>query len=347
MTSQVEFSAFAAYGKKEDFKPFKYSPRPLGKKDVDVKIHYCGMCASDIHQVDSGWGDSIYPIVPGHEIVGEIIGKGEEVHDLAIGDRIGIGAQCWSCHQCNQCTLHEETLCSKRVFTYNDRFNDGAVAYGGYAKHIRCDSRFAFKIPDNLPSESVAPLFCAGATVYSPLKHFGVTSGQRLGILGIGGLGHLAVKFGKALGCHVTAISSHADKEAECKKLGADKFLLNSDPNQMKSAERSLDVILSTINVNVNWTDYFNLIKPDGKLIFVGLPDENISLKANDFVSQRISICGNPIGSPTAIKEMLKLASEKNVVADVTVWPLEQVNEAFKNFREGKPHFRYVLKMTH
>jgi uncharacterized zinc-type alcohol dehydrogenase-like protein len=232
------------------------------------------------------------------------------------------------------------------VWTYNSKYADGAVSYGGYAQNVRVDERFAFAIPENLPSHSVAPLLCAGATVFSPLKHWKVGKGTKLGVLGIGGLGHLGVKFGAALGAEVTAISHSKNKGEDAKALGAHSFLCSSDNEAMKAAEGTLDVILSTVSANVDWSSYTSLLKPDGLLIMVGLPEEKLTIPAFALIGHRISIAGSLIGSPKDIQEMLVLASEKNIVADTQVFPIEKVNEAIAAFREGKPKYRFVLEIN-
>jgi len=348
MEESVKFECMAAYSKGEKLKHFAYTPRPLGPNDVEIKIAYCGMCGSDIHQINSEWGQTIYPIVPGHEIIGEVTVVGGEVKKFVKGMRVGVGAQCLSCNTCTDCHRHEEQLCQKKVWTYNDRYSDGEVAYGGYAKYVRCDSKFVFKIPDNLPSEGASPLLCAGITTFSPMKHYGIGKGSHVGIMVIGGLGHLAIKIGRALGAHVTAISSKTDKTKLAKELGAENFICSSDLAQMKLSKRTLDAIITTVSGGVeSWSPFFELIKPDGKFIFLGLPEEKLHIKSLDFIPTRISLCGSIIGSPQDIEEMLKLCSENNIVAMTKCYPLENVNEALKDLEDGKPQFRNVLKITH
>jgi len=265
---------------------------------------------------------------------------------LRKGMRVGVGAQVDSCSNCRECKRHEEELCEKAVLTYNSHYPDGTVTYGGYSQYIRAPEEFTFAIPENLPSEGVAPLLCAGITTYAPLRVFNV-GGQELGVLGVGGLGHLGIKWGKALGCNVTAISSKMGKERSTRELGADNFLCTTDLNSMKEHSRSLDCILSTVSANIDWKPVLNLLKPDGRFIMVGLPEEPLNIMSYLLTSSRISICGSTIGSPDMIREMLKLAGDKNITANTELWPLTRVNEALDGVRQGKPRYRYVLDVNH
>jgi len=343
---EEEFHCWAAHEKSGELKPWSYKPRPQGSNDVDIKIFSCGICGSDIHQIDSGWGPSIYPIVPGHEIVGEIISVGSEVKKFQIGMRVGVGPSSFSCNKCDLCKSGQEILCEKGVWVYNARYDDGSVSYGGYSKHIRVDATWVFSIPENLPTDSVAPLLCAGVTTFTPLHRYGYGKGHKIGILGIGGLGHMALKWSKALGCEVTAISSSSSKEKDSISLGAHHFICSSNKEAMLAAKNSFDAILSTVSGSINWSTYIKLIKHNGRLILVGIPEEKLQFKPFDFIGKQISVCGSAVGSPSDFEKMFKIASEHHIVSDVQVWPIDQVNEAIKAFREGKPHFRFVLKIS-
>lgn len=285
-----------------------------------------------------------HPIVVGHEIVGHIDAVGTNVTEFKVGDRVGVGAQVFSCLDCKNCNRHKEAYCNDHVWTYTSFYKDGEQSRGGYATAVRVHKHFTFAIPDNLPSEGVAPLFCAGITSLSPLLTYGVKEGTKLGVIGIGGLGHLAILFGKALGAHVTAISHSPHKEQATRELGADEFICTEE--QFKQNKQSLDLIVCTANgKNMDIQKYLSLLDVDGRMVFVGVPETPVAIHAFSLIGSRLSISGSAIGSPEEIKLMLKLASEKNILAKVQVFDIENVNEALKQFREGKPNYRYVLKI--
>eukprot|EP01125_Pyxidicula_operculata_P010160 TRINITY_DN3351_c0_g1_i1.p1 TRINITY_DN3351_c0_g1~~TRINITY_DN3351_c0_g1_i1.p1 ORF type:complete len:361 (+),score=33.03 TRINITY_DN3351_c0_g1_i1:32-1084(+) len=344
-----QFEAWASFEAKGELKEWKYTPRPLGELDVEIAISHCGICYSDIHTIDSGWGPTNYPVVPGHEIVGHVVKVGSGVSEFKVGDRVGVGAQCCSCckKQCDYCTGDLEQYCSRKVFTYGSKFEDGEISRGGYAKKVRVHERFTFKIPDNIPGEEIAPLLCAGVTTYEPLVRFKVGAGHKLGVIGIGGLGHLGIQWGAALGSEVTAISRSDRKKDLAFKLGAKHFLSSADQSQMvKEAASSFDFLLMTENVTFELSHYLKLLKPAGAIILVALPEAKIQFSPFDLLSSGRSIHTSLIGSPARIKEMLKLAEEKNIRAMAQVFPISQVNEAIAGVREGKPTFRYVLKIS-
>jgi len=345
--SVEKFEGWAVCEKGTPFKEWSYTPRPRGENDIDIKIICCGICASDVHQVNSGWGPSIYPIIPGHEIVGRVVAKGDSVTRFQVGDRVGVGAQCFSCLQkeCEQCGQHEETYCPQKVWTYNSKYSDGNVTYGGYAKHVRLHEAFAFKIPDNLSSFSSAPLLCAGITVYDPLVRWNV-KGKKLGILGVGGLGHLAIKFGVAFGNEVIGISRNPDKRDEVLALGAKDYLTLSDQQKIQEYTGTFDVILSTVDKVANWNVYLSLLKVGGVMLLVGIPDGPFDMPCHQFVMHRKILSGTAIGPPSRIEEMLQFCSDNNIVADVQVYPIAEVNQAYEDFNQGKPRYRFVLQVS-
>ncbi len=345
MTEHTEnIQCWACFEKGGEIKSWEYQPRPLGPDDVEISITHCGICGSDIHQIDGDWGASPYPIVPGHEIVGHVTSVGTNVTEFKSGDRVGVGAQAFSCLNCEECHEHNEPYCTKKVWTYASHYDDGEQSRGGYAKAVRVHKAFTFAIPDNLPSESVAPLLCAGITVFSPMLKYGVTQGTKLGVIGIGGLGHLGVKFGKALGAHVVAISHSQRKKADALELGADEFICTDE--EFKTHARSLDIIVSTANnKDMDFLKYLRLLKTDGRIVLVGIPETPFVLHASTLIGSRLSISGSAVGSPDEIRTMLKLASEKNVLAKVQVFDISDVNEAVNGVRDGKPNFRHVLKI--
>nr|ATY69426.1 Cinnamyl Alcohol Dehydrogenase 4 [Asarum sieboldii] len=260
--------------------PFTFKRRENGIDDVTIKILYCGMCHTDIHYIKNEWGNTIYPLVPGHEITGVITEVGSSVRDLKVGDKVGVGCLAASCLTCDFCKDSEENYCEKMQLTYNGTFWDGSITYGGYSKLLVANKRFVVRVPEGLPLDAAAPLLCAGITVFSPMKKHNMhRAGKKLGVVGLGGLGHVAVKFGKALGLHVTVISTSRSKEEEAtNRLGADQFLLSSDPSQMKSCARTLDYILDTVSVSHSLGPILDLLKVRGTLVLLGAPDDPMEL---------------------------------------------------------------------
>jgi len=329
-------NAYACAGKGEAIQPWQYEARPLGELDVEIKISHCGICGSDLHTLDSGWGPTKYPCVVGHEIV---------------GDRVGVGAQAWACMNrdadkpCHECATGDDSYCPRLLGTYNGTYPDGRISYGGYAEYVRLLGDFAFQIPDNIPSDQAAPLLCAGATVYTPLLEAGVKPGVRVGVVGIGGLGHLGLQFAKALGGTVVAFSRSASKEAESRSLGADEFINYGDAEATKKASRSVDVLLVTANAeNMPFDLFLSFLKTRGQLLLVGLPEDGVKFRAGVLVSRGVKFVGSHIGSTAGIKAMLKLASEKNVRAVVQKLPMSKVNEGVEMVRNGSVRYRVVLE---
>ena len=299
--------------------------------------------------MDSGWGETAYPVIVGHEIVGTVVEKGAKVSHLKVGDRVGVGAQVWACLDtagCTYCKQNVQTLCPKRVFTYNDKYSDGSSAYGGYAEAIRCSAHFAFKIPDSIESAFAAPLLCAGINVYGPLKRHGAVAGTKCGIVGIGGLGHLALQFANVLGSEVYAISHSPSKREESLKLGAKHFINMSVKEERNSIANSLDMILLTANYDdMDLSDYLQMIKPRGKLIMVGVPNTNITVSGHQFIASERCIVGSLIGSIPEIKEMLQVAADHNVQPVIQKMPMEKVNEGIELVKSGKVRYRVVLSV--
>ena len=328
--------AYAARAASKPLEPFEYSPSELKDDDVEIGIECCGLCYSDVHVIDDDWKVSKYPLVPGHEIVGKIIRKGKNVHLLKLGDRVGVGWQCGACLACEFCMRGDETVCNEKIRTCVDR-------YGGFADKIVVDSRFAYPIPENLSSQTAAPLLCAGITVYSPFRIYNIQAPQAVAIIGIGGLGHLALQFARAFGCDVTAISSSPEKEQEAKKFGAHHFLSLKDPSQLKKAANSFDFILSTAHADLDITLLGGLLRPYGKLCFVGLPPSDLKFPARLLISGNRSICGSGTGSRAYMTEMLLFSSRHQIKAQVEVMPMHQLNEAIRRLKANKARYRIVL----
>ena len=329
--------AHAAMAPRQTLNPFQYEPAGLGPWDVEVAITHCGICHSDIHLIDNDWGISSYPLVPGHEIIGTVEDAGAEVKHLKKGQRVGVGWQRGSCLVCEQCLKGNENLCPENRATCVGN-------HGGFAERIRVDSRFAFPIPDALASENAAPLLCGGATVYSPLKNYGIVPSMRIGVIGIGGLGHLALQFANAFGCEVTAFSSTPDKEKEAGSFGAHRFIASANLAAPKKAAGSLDFILSTVFANLDWNTYLQLLRPNGKLCFVGVPAAPIQIHIGALLGGQKSVCASVIGSRNTIREMLDFAARHDIQAKTEVLPMAEVNKAIEKVRANKARYRMVLK---
>ncbi|KAJ3212271.1 hypothetical protein HDU67_003932 [Dinochytrium kinnereticum] len=346
MTVEV-IKAFACGGKGEPLKPFTYTPRPLGSKDVEIEISHCGICGSDIHTLDSGWGPTAYPCVVGHEIIGTISAVGPEVKSLKVGDRAGVGAQVWACLECASCKAGNDNFCSKGVFTYNAKYQDGKEAQGGYASHVRVQEEWAIAIPEKISSEVAAPLMCAGVTVFAPLNRYITKPGMRVGVVGIGGLGHLAIQFAAKMGSHVVAISHSPNKKDDCAKLGASDFVVLENADDYGRIAGTLDVLLiSSFHANESMDKLFSTLGPYGQAILVAIPEVPISMHAFSVILGNKSLAGSIIGSVKQLKETLEFAAEHDVKPWIEVMPMEQANDAIVKVRAGKPRFRIVLEKT-
>eukprot|EP00002_Diphylleia_rotans_P040968 TRINITY_DN984_c0_g2_i1.p1 TRINITY_DN984_c0_g2~~TRINITY_DN984_c0_g2_i1.p1 ORF type:complete len:354 (+),score=68.89 TRINITY_DN984_c0_g2_i1:76-1137(+) len=345
--TSVSFKAYAALSAGAALEPWTYHPRVLGVRDIEIKISHCGICGSDVHCIDNGWKSSIYPIVVGHEIVGEVTAAGAEVKDLKVGDRVGVGAQCYAClrQECFNCSNKDDQCCPKAVFTYSGLYEDGEVSKGGYADRVRLLADYAFKIPEVLPSDVAAPLLCAGITVYAPLKRHGVKPGVKVGIVGMGGLGHLAVQFANALGGEVSVVSHSASKKEEATKLGAHHFINSSVPEEVKAADGSLDVLLVTANYKgMDWSSYLTLIRTNGRLVMVGIPEEEVKFQPFNIIMRQIGFYGSIIGSTHEIKDMLEFAAKHKVHPWIERIPIQNVNEAIARMHRGDVRYRFVLE---
>jgi uncharacterized zinc-type alcohol dehydrogenase-like protein len=332
--SQIQ--GLAAHAAGAELLSFKYDPGELGPREVEVAITHCGVCHSDLHLIANDWGISQYPFIPGHEVVGKVAAVGAEVLSLAVGQRVGLGWQSNSCGVCEWCTRGMENLCPASEGTCVHR-------NGGYADRVRANARFVIPIPDALESESAAPLFCGGITVYNPLRTHGVNPSSRVGIVGIGGLGHLAIQFARGFGAHVTAFSTSAAKEEDARALGAHSFVNSRESKAMKEVAGTMDFVLSTINADQDWGVYLQTLRPTGTLCFVGVPPSPVSVHAFPLISGLRSISGNPTGSPYRIKEMLDVAARHGVKAKTELFPMSQANAAIDKVKKSKVRYRAVL----
>lgn len=335
----MKIKGYAAFEAKQELKNYEYKPGNLGAYDVLIKITHCGICHSDIHLIDNDWMMSNYPFIPGHEIIGEVEETGASVKNLKPGMRVGVGWQSGSCLDCEWCASGQENLCPQQTATCVGK-------NGGFADHIISDSHFVFPIPEKLTSENAAPLLCGGITVFSPLKNYGVKPYHKVGVIGIGGLGHLAIQFARAMGCEVTAFSSSANKEAEARKFGAHNFVNSTDANALKKVANTLDFIISTVHVKLDWMSYLNILKPNGKLCFVGASVSTLDIPAMAFVLGQKTVCGSVIGGRASIAEMLEFAARHNIVAQTELFPIAEVNKAIEKVRNNTIRYRAVLAVT-
>jgi alcohol dehydrogenase (NADP+) len=325
----------------------EYEPKTWSEDDVDIKITHCGICGSDIHTLRSGWGATLYPCCVGHEVAGTAVKVGKNVKHIKLGDRIGVGAQSSSCGECEECKNGEVQYCSGgMVGTYNGKYKDGSKSYGGYADYCRAPARFVVKIPDGLSTAEAAPMLCGGVTVWSPLVKNGAGPGKRVGIIGLGGLGHFGVLFAKALGCdEVVAISRSHSKEEDAKKMGADRLIATGDEGWNKKNARSLDLIVSTVSSpDMPLAKYLQLLRTHGQFIQVGAPEDSIpAINAFALIGKGCKIGGSAIGSPEDITEMLEFAAKHKVHPFIQERPMKEANQAVIDMDNGDARYRYVL----
>jgi uncharacterized zinc-type alcohol dehydrogenase-like protein len=332
----LSISAFAALAAKHALVPYDYEPAPLSRVDVEIDISHCGICHSDLHLIDNDWAVSRYPLVPGHEIVGTVASAGAD-SGHAVGGRVGVGWQRSACLSCDLCKAGHENLCLQQEATCVGHM-------GGFARRIRIDGRFAFALPPSLDAASAAPLLCGGATVFAPLRRLGAKPGMRVGVLGIGGLGHLALRFLRAMGCETTAFTSSPDKRDEALRLGADHTASSTHAGELRAHAGRFDVILDTVPARIDWIGYLQALKPNGTLCLVGAPPGLMQFPASLLLSGQRAICGSDIGSPGAIREMLAFAAEHGISAQVEKAPMSEVNAAVQRVRENKARYRVVLE---
>jgi uncharacterized zinc-type alcohol dehydrogenase-like protein len=328
--------------------PFDFERREPGPHDVQFEILYCGVCHSDIHQVRNEWGNSIYPMVPGHEIVGRVTKVGDHVKKFKAGDLAGVGCLVDSCRECENCKEGLEQYCKNgSVGTYNALERDGkTVTYGGYSNHIVVNEGFVLKVSEKLPLEAVAPLLCAGITTYSPLRHWKVGKGHKVGVVGLGGLGHMAVKFASSFGAEVTMMSTSQSKEADAKKLGAHKFLLTKDAEQVKALAGYFDFIVDTVSAPHDYNMYLGMLNTNGVQICVGAPPEPAPVAAFNLIMERRSLAGSLIGGLPQTQEMLDYCAEHNIVSEVEVIAMKDINEAYERMLKGDVRYRFVIDMA-
>ncbi|TDE31192.1 MULTISPECIES: NAD(P)-dependent alcohol dehydrogenase [Flavobacterium] len=340
--------AYAAYDAETPLKPYSFDRKELGKKQVQIEILYSGVCHSDIHTAKGDWGPAIYPLVPGHEIVGRITAVGSEVSKFKVGELAGVGCFVDSCRTCPSCKSGEEQYCEEGMTgTYNS-YERGTKTptYGGYSTSITVDESYTLHISDKLELSGVAPLLCAGITTYSPLRYLKVGKGHKVGVLGLGGLGHMAVKFAVSFGAEVTMLSHSPSKEADAKKLGAHHFALTSDSGMMDSLTNKFDFILNTVSAKHDYNAYLNLLNTNGTMIIVGVPTAPAEIPAITLIMKRRKIMGSLIGGIAETQEMLDYCAANNITSDVEVIDMGYINEAYERMNKSDVKYRFVIDMA-
>lgn len=343
----IQSKGYAAQTPETDLAPWNFERRELGPKDVQIEISFCGVCHSDLHQIKNEWFPGIFPMVPGHEIVGKISKVGTDVKNFKIDDLAGIGCLVDSCRTCENCTDGLEQYClNTNVGTYNSMGKDGIPTYGGYSNNIVVHEDFALHISEKLNLAAVAPLLCAGITTYSPLRYWKVGKGHKLAVLGLGGLGHMAVKFGVAFGAEVTVLSTSANKEEAAKALGAHKFVVTSDAAQVEAVKGSFDFILDTVSAEHDMGLYLSLLKTNGTHICVGAPTKPHSISAFSLLGGRKSIAGSGIGGLPETQEMLDYCAEHNIVSDIELIDIKNIQTAYERMLKGDVRYRFVIDLA-
>ncbi len=337
--------AYAAFDAKSPLKPHAVERRLPGPKDVAIAIDYCGVCHSDIHQARDEWGGTMFPVVPGHEIVGHVTAVGSDVKKFKVGDVVGVGCLVDSCRTCHACKDDLEQYCENGFTgTYNGLEQDKkTITYGGYSDHVVVTEDFVLRVPTNLPLNAVAPLLCAGVTTYSPLKHWKVGKGQKVGIVGLGGLGHMGVKFAAAFGAETYVITTSPNKREDAKKLGAKDIVVSKDGADMAKHAGSFDFILSTISAQYDIGTYLNLLKRDGTMVVVGAPDKPSDLMTFSLIMGRKTLAGSLIGGIAETQEMLDFCGEHNIVSEVEMIGIQDINKAYERMIKSDVRYRFVI----
>jgi alcohol dehydrogenase (NADP+) len=344
----MKTNAYAAQTATTPLAPFDLQRREIGQHDVAIDILYCGVCHSDLHTVRGEWGGTSYPCVPGHEIVGRATAVGAQVQKFQVGDTVGVGCMVDSCRTCANCKADLEQFCEiATIFTYNspDKHTNG-ITYGGYSERIVVDEAFVLKIPPNLDLAATAPLLCAGITTYSPMHYHNVTKGQKVGVVGLGGLGHMGVKIAKALGAHVVVFTTSSNKVEDAMRLGADEVVNSKNAGEMQKHLSSFHFILDTVSAQHDINAYLLLLKRDGNLTQVGVPPEPLSLNVGSLVFGRRSLSGSLIGGIKETQEMLDFCGQHNITADIELIPIQKINEAYDRLVKSDVKYRFVIDMA-
>lgn len=341
----IKTKAYAALSSSSPLEPFTFDRRDPRADDVVIEILYSGICHSDIHTARSEWGPTLYPCVPGHEIVGRVIAVGKKVRKFKVGDLAGVGCFVDSCGRCHNCKTDEEQFCSTHVaFTYNSTELDGKTpTFGGYSTHITVKDKYVLKIKKGVPLERVAPLLCAGITTYSPLKRYKVKKGMKVGVVGLGGLGHMAVKLAKAMGAEVTVFSTSPQKEKDAKKLGAKHFVVTKDPQNFAKLTGTLDLIINTVSANIDFSPYLSALKMDATMVLLGVAPEPNQVQAFALIGGRKKLTGSLIGGIKETQEMLDFCAKKKVFSDIELISAKDINSAYERTIKGQVKYRFVI----
>jgi uncharacterized zinc-type alcohol dehydrogenase-like protein len=343
----MRVNAYAAHNESSPLAPFNFERRAVGPHDVQIEILYCGVCLSDVHQARNEWGGSIFPMVPGHEIVGRITQVGDHVKNFKIGELAGIGCFVDSCRTCPSCLANEEQYCDNgMVGTYNGKDKAGNPTYGGYSTHIVADEKYTLHVAESLPLKGVAPLLCAGITTYSPLRHWNVGKGHKVAIVGLGGLGHMGVKFAVSFGADVTVLSTSPSKKQDALDLGAHHFAVTSDPDTVKSLQGKFDFILDTASAEHDYNQYLNMLTLNGTMVLVGAPPTPAPVRSFSLIGRRRSLAGSLIGGIKETQEMLDYCAAHNIVSDVEVIDVAYINEAYDRMVKGDVRYRFVIDIA-
>jgi len=344
----ISSKAYAALSATKPLQPFRLERRDPRPDDIVIEIAYCGICHSDIHTARGEWGPTAYPCVPGHEIVGKVVAVGNKVRKFKPGDLAGVGCLVDSCGTCRPCRAGEEQFCQKHIsFTYNSTELDGKTpTQGGYSTHIVVREKYALQIKKGVPLARVAPLLCAGITTYSPLKRHGIKKGQRVGVVGLGGLGHMAVKLARAMGAHVTVFSTSPGKERDAKRLGANAFVLTTKPEHFEPLTGTLDFIIDTVSARHDFTPYLMALKNDATMVLVGASPHPSEVLASSLIMGRKRLAGSLIGGVQETQEMLDFCFRKKIFCDIELIPAADINEAYERTIKGDVKYRFVIDAT-
>jgi uncharacterized zinc-type alcohol dehydrogenase-like protein len=338
---------YAAAAAKAPLTPYVFERRELRDHDIAIDIKFCGICHSDIHQARDEWGGSIFPMVPGHEIAGVVTAVGCKVTKFKVGDKAGIGCFVDSCRTCDQCKEGLEQYCAVgTVWTYNAKDKEGVPTMGGYSDKIVADENYVLRMPDNLALDASAPLLCAGITLYSPLRHWQAGPGKKVAIVGLGGLGHMGVKLAHAMGAEVTVLSQSLRKQEDGKRLGADHFYATSDPETFKKLARSFDLIINTVSGEMDWNQYLSLLKVNGSMVVVGVPEKPNEVASFSLILGRRSLAGSAIGGIQETQDMLDFCGKHNITSDIELIPIQKVNEAYERVLKSDVRYRFVIDMA-
>lgn len=346
----IQSHGYAAKSPTSNLAPFSFTRRDPAASDVVVEILYSGICHSDIHQVRDEWGQSMYPMVPGHEIVGRVTAVGADVKRFKVGDLAGVGVMVDSCRVCNNCKADEEAYCEKGfVGTYNAKsYNNDEITYGGYSNNIVVDERYVHTLSKKLEPKlaAVAPLLCAGITTYSPLKHWKVGPGMKVGVVGLGGLGHMGLKFAHSFGAHVVLFTTSSGKEVDAKRLGADEVVISKDADAMAKQGSSFDFILDCASAQHDMNEYLGLLRLDGTLCMVGLPDQPLSISSFSTAVNRRRLAGSSIGGMKETQEMLDYCAEHDIVSEIEMMSFDRLGEAYDRVVKGDVKYRFVIDVA-